>query len=175
MSTKKFALLLVLSVNTQQNQTLADEADMMSISTFEHVVSAFEDIVTRRTLKSDDGCLLVFGAGQWSSSTRFQVPYKFVFANGRSSSGREVVSDNGLETIVNQIVKQVLARSYFASVEGPFRVLRIRPIKPETSEFISRDCVRKSDEEGTICYNKVRYMNDVIVSVFREKYSSKTN
>lgn len=138
---------------------------------YSEVVRAFNQLVSGRALVSDEGSELIFGSGIEQSQGNYIVNYAHSFPSGRRADGRESVWTDGRSILVDQVVDGVIARRYIASVEGPYNVLRIRPEHPDDSEFISRDCIRKSAEEGTACYVKVRYMDDVIVSVYREKKS----
>ena len=140
---------------------------------YQEIVTAFNTMVAGRTLESDDGSEINYTRGMRQSQDNYLVSYSHSFPSGRSTNGIETVWTDGRAVLVDQVIDGVIARRYVASLEGPYNVLRIRPEYPEDSGFISRDCVRKNDQEGTVCYVKVRYMSDVIVTVYRETDKSR--
>lgn len=122
-----------------------------------------------RTLLCDEGTKLRFYGGQ-NTGSGFSVAVEATFSGGRGSSGSELIQAGPtFNTIyVDQIAEGVTTRRNIASIEVPYHVFRIRPMTPQSTDFITRDCVRRSESEGTICYIKVRYMSDVIVSPCKE-------
>ncbi len=153
-----FAVLLPLEAATANPIT----------SCYVDVVRAYNKILVGKILVSDEGNQLRFGRAEVASDGRFVVSYEMIFANGRISNGLEALRIDTRGVFLDQITDGVTARRYFASVEEPYHVLRIKPISPQSTDFITRDCIRNSDAEGSVCYLKVRYMNDVIVSEYRE-------
>ncbi|MCX6125049.1 MAG: hypothetical protein NTV34_09940 [Proteobacteria bacterium] len=136
---------------------------------YQKIVSLFHKLVAGKTLNSDEGSEIKFKIGNMDSQNVYRIGYEHSFPSGGVTHGSETVWTDGAKIFVDQEVDGVIARRYIASIEGPFGVLRIRPELAEDQDIIGRDCLRKNDDEGTICYVKVRYMNDVIVSTYREK------
>lgn len=137
-------------------------------SCYVEVVRAYNRMLVGKVLTSEEGNQIRFGEAGVTTDGRFIVAYEAVFANGRTSAGVESLRIDQSGVYLDQITEGVTARRYFASVEEPYDVLRIKPVSPQTTDFIARDCVRSKNGDGTVCYVKVRYMNDVIVSEYRE-------
>ena len=138
-------------------------------TSFGDIVQAYKVMLLGRTLNCDDGAMIVkFTTARQSSDGRFVASYLISFANGSSSSGVESVQNTTSGVFVDQIAEGITTRHNVASIEEPYHVFRVRPFSPQTTDFITRDCVRKNDAEGSVCYIKVRYMGDVIVTECRE-------
>ena len=136
---------------------------------YHEIVMSFHDLVAGKTLNSDEGSEIKFKIGNMDSQNIYRIRYEHSFPSGGVTHGSETVWTDGVQVFVDQEVEGVIARRYVASIEGPFGVLRIRPELTEDQDIIGRDCLRKNEAQGTICYVKVRYLNDVIVSTYREK------
>lgn len=139
--------------------------------TYDGIVGAYNSMLIGRTLTNDDGASIKFTSGRAVSDSRYVVNYEVSFPKGAKSFGIEAVQKAPSGVYVDQIAEGVTTtRRNIATIEEPYHVFRIRPVMPQSTDFITRDCIRRSSTEGTICYLKVRYMNDVIVSQFREDY-----
>lgn len=138
-------------------------------TSFADVVQAYRVMLLGKTLNCDDGAAVIkFSSARYSGDGRYVANYTISFMSGNSSSGVESVQNTSSGIYVDQIVAGVTTRHNIATIEEPYHVFRVRPVNPQATDFIVRDCIRRSENEGTICYIKVRYMNDVIVSECRE-------
>lgn len=162
-------LIAFFSAACLNGQVLIAAEQSATAIRYKEVVDAFKKIVSGRSLASDEGSEINYQHGSLHSSATYLVGYSHSFPSGRSTDGVETVWTDGSNVFVDQVIDGVIARRSIASIEGPYNVLRMRPADPEESSFISRDCIRRSEEDGTECYVKVRYLNDVIVTVYREK------
>lgn len=141
----------------------------LATTSFADVVQAYKVMLLGKTLNCDDDAAVIkFSSARQTGNGRFVVNYSISFARGNSSSGVESVQNTASGVYVDQIVEGVTTRHNIATIEEPYHVFRVRPVAPQTTDFIVRDCVRLSETAGTSCYIKVRYMDDVIVSECRE-------
>lgn len=169
--TKAFILTLSIGSTVFAAQS-ATAQDGTVTPQYTEIVRAFNKMIVERHLATEDGTALTFGKGGLSVNGRFIVSFEAKFATGDTTHGVEVLwAENDL-VYLDQVVDGVTTRRYVASIEGPLKVLRIRPLAVQPSDFIARDCIRRDDDNGTTCYVKVRYQGDVIVSVFREIHTS---
>jgi hypothetical protein len=160
--------LLVLSILFASNVN-ADEYEAESaFSRSSEVLQIYTKLLGNKTLKSENGSILQFDVPSNCSSERVCIPYKQTFASGRVAAGFEIMTLTDASAVMEQYIYGTLARKYLASVVGPLKVLRIQPLQNESTDFISRDCIFTGDEKLTVCYVKVRFLEDVIVTVFRE-------
>ncbi|MCX6119602.1 MAG: hypothetical protein NT027_18855 [Proteobacteria bacterium] len=164
----KYLYLIWIFVAGLADSVVAKDTSMGKLSR-ENVILLYSSVLEGKTLVSDTGSTIQFMRGRWITGNRYSIPYKQTFSNRQVIYGTELISEKVGTFYLEQFVNNVLARRYFVSIEGPLDVLRIRPVAVEPSGFISRDCIRRTDSEGTICYVKVKYRDDVIVTEFREK------
>jgi len=130
------------------------------------VVHYFVSYLAGRALISDEGTQLSYDLGR-NEGEGFSLRYRYKFRDGDLSEGMEYLWSDSNGVYVDQIVDEVVVRRYIASVEGPYKVLRIRPSEADGS-FISRDCLSDQAVKKTTCYVKLRFGSDVVVSVYRE-------
>jgi hypothetical protein len=149
---------------------MAIKAEANTDARLKQIIAAFQKIMEERQLISEDGASMRYGQVTYRPRLGYVVDYSVSFPNGSPASGQETIWTDGYEVYVDQVFDGVINRRYSASVEGPYNVLRIRPTDPDHADFITRDCMHKSNEEGTVCYVKVRYMNDVIVTVYKQRF-----
>ena len=156
-----------ISLLMMNSSTSYAESTSNSIGELSSVLNAFHSMLAGRILANGDGATLSFGNLSVGTNGRFFIETKMDFANGGSISATEVVRLEGDRVIMEQVVDGVATRRYEISVVQPYNILRTKPLDPDNSQFIARECLLKPSI-GTQCYVKVRYMNDVIVSVFTE-------
>ena len=160
---------LLIAVFQFSSVSYADQQSNTTLtSRYNEVVAAFQQIVAGRTLRSEEGSEIRFESGSLKNDSNYRLKFEHVFPSGAEAVGQESVWSNGQVIYVDQVINDVIARRYVATIEGPFQVLRIKPEHEEDSNFISRDCMRAESTHGTVCYVKVRYHDDVIVSTYRE-------
>ena len=155
----KFILLSAIAATT----TVVDAA-----TDYSSVLSATQSFLENRAFKNEDGVLLSFGLLHIRSAQMSEISVTLRMRSGDVSSFREKIWANGAQTFVDQYVDDQNIGSFLVSVEAPFHVLRIRPLNPGESDFISRECAFDTGKELHVCYFKMKHDHDVFVSTFWE-------
>jgi hypothetical protein len=175
-------LLNALCCNSLTGQAASDiDPDSLGVDSFKHeyiqnpkgnsleiIRNAYETMLSERTLVSNEGCVISYSHVVSTGPQSFSITYHQKFASGKFADGKEVISTSNLGVIVDQYTDGIWARQYAATLEEPYDVLRIRPLQQAGTRFLSRECLRRNMVEGTRCFIKVRYGDDVAVTTFSE-------
>ena len=160
-------IIFICGLLVSSSVTLAQSNTESQCTPLNQIREAFQSMLSGRVLVNEEGTKLSFGRLGVFSKDRFFVETKMDFANGTTISAIEVIRHDGDRVLLEQVVDGVTTRRFEVSIEQPYNVLRTKPLNSTNSQFIARECLLKQ-KVGTICYVKVRYGSEVIVSVFSE-------
>jgi hypothetical protein len=132
------------------------------------VTSATHSILENRSFKNEDGDLLSFGLLHIRDSFNSEITSTIHMKSGEVYTIRERIWASGTQTFIDQSTENNSIGRFLATVEAPFRVLRMRPINPGESSFISRECAFDARADLRVCYFKIKHDHDVFVSTFWE-------
>jgi hypothetical protein len=135
---------------------------------FNGVTLAAEQILGGRSFKNEDGVVVSFTHLQRDHSDQGAIVVGTSRTGHPSTSHIEVIRKDGDQVVVDEINNGSVTHSFLASVEEPYRVLRIRPLIATSEGFISRECFLPEGETLHVCYYKLRNQHGVYISVFRE-------
>ena len=141
----------------------------------ETIAQKYLDTLVGRSFKSDEGTIIRYGklTVPLNSNYRYSVPFKTQFSDGFVSSASENlwIGNNG-KILVDQLVEGVVTRRYEVTIEGQSEVhsgiLRIKPYDRDHINFIARECLQPSIDRSAVCFLKLRFLQDVIVTKFDE-------
>jgi hypothetical protein len=152
--------LLTLSLSTT---TIAS-----SFTDYPAVLRATWSILAQRCFISDDHAYMSFGPLQTMGPSHSQITLKFTYPDGRYLYHLEVIKNRREGVFSDHFVNGQFTGRFWATVEDPFYVLRLRPLTPSQSKLISRECWFNKREGRTACYFKMRDQHDVYVAEFKE-------
>ncbi len=135
---------------------------------YRDVIQATRSILAGRCFENEDSTRIAFGHLNTISHQRSEIEVQISFSDGQFAHHREVLTNLSNQVKVEQVIDGKVVGEYLVSVEAPFNVLRLRPAKEASTNFISRECMYQQQERKNVCYFKMRSDNDVFVSVFKE-------
>lgn len=141
----------------------------------ETIAQKYLDTLVGRSFKSDEGTIIRYGklVTPIGSIYRYSVPFKTQFSDGFVSLASENlwIGNHG-QILVDQLVEGVVTRRYEVSIEGQSQahtgILRIKPYDRDHINFIARECLQPTAERPGVCFLKLRFLQDVIVTRFNE-------
>jgi hypothetical protein len=159
---RKVFKLIMTSVIAAAASTALAETDYSS------VLSATQSIIENRTFKNDDGDVLSFGLIHIHARNNSEIITTIRMKAGEVYKVRERIWGSGNQTFIEQSTDNQNIGRFLVTVEAPFNVLRMRPLNPGESSFISRECAFDAREDRRVCYFKMKHDHDVLISTFWE-------